>query len=199
MSDDSDNGETSPRLILASASPRRARLMRDYGFQITIMEPPFEELGVFREGLPPAQQAEAVSYFKARSVATLVDEGVILAGDTLVSLSGRIFGKPVDRDGARAILSALAGTTHDVITGVTLLDASSGARLVRHDATAVTMRALTRDELEAYLDTGAWRGKAGAYAIKENGDEFIERIDGSLTNVMGLPMELLKQLLERLI
>ena len=184
-----------PRLILASASPRRVSLMREYGFEVEVIKPPLEEPVCLGEDLTPAQQAEALSYFKARSVATLVGEGLILAGDTIVSLSGRIFGKPLDRDDARAILSALAGTTHHVITGVTLLDAATGVRLVRHDSTAVTMRHLSTHELEAYLDTGAWRGKAGAFGIQDHGDPFVERIDGSFTNVVGLPMELISRML----
>jgi septum formation protein len=128
-------------------------------------------------------------------VATLVDAGLILAGDTIVSLSGRVFGKPLDREDARSILFALAGTTHHVITGVTLLDASSGDRLVRCDTTAVTMRPISDGELEAYLDTGVWQGKAGAYGIQDRGDPFVERIDGSFTNVVGLPMELVTRML----
>lgn len=186
---------TAQPLILASASPRRVKLMREYGFKVKVVKPPLREPGALREGLTPAQRAEALSYFKARSVAALVDHGLILAGDTLVSLAGRVFGKPLDREDARAILSALSGTTHHVITGVTLLDASTGTRLVQYDMTAVTMRALSGGELEAYLDTGAWQGKAGAYAIQDRGDPFVERIDGSFTNVVGLPMELVTRML----
>ena len=196
MSHSLSGTQATPRpLILASASPRRVKLMREYGFEVQVIEPPLKEPGALREGLTPAQQAEALSYFKARGVATLVDQGLILAGDTLVSLAGRVFGKPVDHEDARAILSALSGTTHHVITGVTLLDASTGARLVRHGATAVTMKPLSGGELEAYLDTGAWQGKAGAYGIQDRGDPFVEEIDGSFTNVVGLPMELVTRML----
>ncbi len=193
-----DPGNKTPRdsrLILASASPRRVRLMGEYGYTVEVIKPLLEEPAALCEGLTPAEQAEAFSHFKAKSVATLVTEGVILAGDTIVSLNDRVFGKPADRDGARAILSALTSTTHDVITGVTLIDASTGGRLIRHDATAVTMKPMSVDQLEAYLDTGAWAGKAGAYGIQDHGDAFIERIDGSFTNVVGFPMELIGHML----
>ncbi len=106
-----------------------------------------------------------------------------------------MFGKPLDRDDARTILSNLSGTTHRVITAVTLLDATTGRRLIRHDSTAVTMKPLSDNQLEAYLDTGAWAGKAGAYGIQDRGDAFVESIDGSFTNVVGLPMELLGRML----
>lgn len=169
--------------------------MHEYGYAVEVIKPPLHEPSDSAHTLPPAQQAEALSYFKARSVAALVEADWILAGDTIVSLHGRIFGKPVDRDDARRILSALAGTTHDVITGVTLFDASTGERLIQHEATGVTMHVLTEAEIEDYLDTGAWRGKAGAYGIQDRGDAFVERINGSFTNVVGFPMELVGRML----
>lgn len=184
-----------PRFILASASPRRQALMREYGYNVEVMRPPLTEPKQLGHGLSPGQQAEALSYFKANSVADLVDRGIILAGDTVVALGRRIFGKPLDRDDARRMLESLAGTTHHVITGVTLLDAHSLERLIRHDSTAVTMRPLTDRQLQRHLDTRAWEGKAGAYGILERGDPFVERIEGSFTNVVGLPMELLAQML----
>lgn len=196
MSDDvADRTLRASRLILASHSPRRLALMREYGYKCEVVEPHIPEPASLGEGLTPDQRAQALSYFKARSVATLITDGVILAGDTVVSLSGRVFGKPVDRDDARIILSALSGTTHDVITGVTLLDASTEARLIQHDLTAVTMKQMSEAQLEAYLDTGAWAGKAGAYGIQDHGDAFIERVEGSFTNVVGFPMELVARML----
>lgn len=240
--------------------------MREHGFDVTVVAPHLDEPEWIGARLPPFQRAEALSYFKARSVADRLDftgrtepfpesggipplprtergrgEGPriemaanepprrvrILAGDTVVALDGRLFGKPTDRADARRILSALSGTTHHVITGVALLDipspdstrprsvrradlsssASYGSeiagwgthgwcRLIRHDTTAVTMRRLTDAERETYLDTGAWKGKAGAYGIQDSGDAFVERIDGSFTNVVGFPMELILQMLK---
>ena len=191
----SDVPVSRPRLILASASPRRAELLREHGYEFEIIRSPLPEPVQFLPGLSPLERAEASSEFKARSVAKLVAVGWVLAADTIASLGGRIFGKPADRDDARRILQALWGTTHQVITGVTLLDASNGATLIRHDSTDVTMRRLSEREIEDYLDSGAWEGKAGAYGIQDQGDAFVERIDGSFTNVVGLPMELLAKML----
>jgi len=185
----------SPRLILASASPRRASLMQEYGYRFDIVPPPLEEPDHLAADATPMQRAEALSYFKARSVATLVSAGIVLAGDTVVALADRVFGKPVDRDDARHILASLSGTTHHVITAVTLLDASTGDRLIRHDSTAVTMKPLSDVELEAYLDTDAWVGKAGAYGIQDRGDAFVTATEGSFTNVVGFPMELVGDML----
>ena len=195
--DPKSSARRSSRLILASASPRRISLMCEHGYAVEVIKPPLEEPAALHPNLTPAEQAEALSYFKAESAATVVTDGVILAGDTIVSLDDRIFGKPANRNDARAILSALAGTTHHVITGVTLLNASNSERLIRHDTTAVIMRPISADELEAYLDTGAWSGKAGAYGIQDRGDAFIERIDGSFTNVVGFPMELVGHMLSK--
>ncbi len=170
--------------------------MREYGYRIDIVAPPIEEPADLGRNLSPTEMAEALSFFKARSVAATTPRGWVLAGDTIVALGDRVFGKPRDRKDAGAILSALAGTTQEVITGVTLLDAATGRRLIRHDSTAVTMRILSDDELTTYLDSGAWEGKAGAYGIQDRGDAFIESIEGSFTNVVGFPMELTVAMLE---
>ena len=183
-------------LILASASPRRAELLREHGYEFEIIRSPLPEPVEFARELSSVERAEASSDFKAQSVAKLVAVGWILAADTIASLSGHVFGKPVDRDDARRILQSLSGTTHQVITGVTLLDASDGSTLTHHDSTDVTMRRLMEREIEDYLDSGVWGGKAGAYGIQDQGDAFVERIDGSFTNVVGLPMELVKRMLD---
>jgi septum formation protein len=184
------------QLILASASPRRAELLRQNGYTFDVYPPPFTEPDTHGLGSPPYQHVEASSYFKARSVAQAVREGVVLAADTIVALGGRIFGKPSDANDARSILLVLTGTTHEVITGVTLLDAASGRRLIRHDVTRVTMRPMPPSAMDAYIASKAWEGKAGAYGIQDHGDAFVERIDGSFSNVVGLPMELLARMLD---
>lgn len=185
------------RLILASSSPRRAALMREYGYEVETIHPPHEEPQDFSDDVSPAQKAQALAYFKARSVAVQIDTGFILAGDTVAAVGRRVYGKPADRKDARRILSSLAGTTHQVITGVTLLDTATGARLIRHDSTTVTMKPLSPRELDDYLDTQAWVGKAGAYGIQDHRDAFVERIDGSFTNVVGFPMELIGRMLSQ--
>ena len=192
--------ETDPKktdLTLASASPRRAELMRQAGYTFEIVTPPLTEPDEMGHDVPPESQAEAWSYFKARSVAKAMETGWIIGADTIVALDGAVFGKPADVDDARRILGTLAGTRHRVITGVTLLDAGTGERLISHDVTTVTMRPLSGEALDQYLASEAWTGKAGAYGIQDKGDAFIERIDGSFTNVVGLPMDLLSTLLQK--
>lgn len=183
------------RLVLASSSPRRRELLEAHGYQVEVVAPPIKEPTTADRDLPPAQLAQALSYFKAQSVGMSIDSGFILAGDTIAALGRRVFGKPADRADAARILSALSGTTHDVITGVTLLDAATGERAIRHETTAVTLRRLSADQLEAYLESNAWMGKAGAFGIQDRDDPFVERIDGSFTNVVGFPMELIDRML----
>jgi septum formation protein len=143
----------------------------------------------------PAEFAESASYFKARSIADAHPDRVILAADTVVARDGRLFGKPIDRNDARRILDAITGTTHEVITGVTLHDAARGRRLIRHATTRITMRRMSPVELDAYLDSNEWQGKAGAYGIQDRADAFVERVDGSFSNVVGLPIELVSEML----
>lgn len=186
-----------PRLILASGSPRRAELMREGGYDFEVIVPTMNESDMVDPTLPPAQQAQALSYFKARNVMENVSQGWIIGGDTVASLDGCIYGKPVDRSDAKKILTTLIGTTHEVITGVTLLDASSHNRLILHDTTRVTMKSISKEKIEQYLDTNSWQGKAGAYGIQDHGDEFVEKIEGSFSNVVGFPMELIRQMFKQ--
>lgn len=194
----SDNPREAPppvRLILASESPRRAELLRAHGYRFEIVHPPLPEPSEAEPARDPASWAEALSYFKARSVADEALAGVVLAADTITVSGGRIFGKPRDRADAARILGALTGTTHEVITGVTVMDAATRRRVIAHEVTHVTLRAMTGAELEEYLDSGAWTGKAGAYGIQDHGDRFVTRCGGSFSNVVGLPIELVGRLL----
>ncbi len=179
------------RLVLASASPRRAQLLRERGYTFEVIEPPLEEPARLSDGLSPVQLAEALSFFKARSVSETLADGWVLGADTIATLDGKVFGKPRDRADARRILKAITGTSHQVVTGVSLIEAGGDRRMIRHDVTTVFMRSLSDRELDRYLDSNEWAGKAGAYGIQGHGDAFVERIEGSFTNVVGLPMELL--------
>lgn len=183
-------------LILASASPRRATLLREYNYEFEIVVAPVEEPERLEDATTPAELAEALSHFKARAVADGFERGVVLGADTVAALGETIFGKPAGVEDARRILQSLSGTRHEVITGVTLLDAESGKREIRHARTGVVMKPLSEKELNDYLATGAWHGKAGAYGIQDYGDAFVERIEGSFSNVVGLPMELLTSMLD---
>ncbi|MCH9033455.1 MAG: septum formation protein Maf [Planctomycetes bacterium] len=192
-------GDTRPQcpFILASASPRRAALLREYDYEFDIVVAPLKEPERLADATTPAELAEALSYFKARAVADGFQRGVVLGADTVAALGGTIFGKPTGVEDARRILQSLSGTRHEVITGVTLLDAATGKREIRHTRTGVVMKSLSEKELSDYLATGAWQGKAGAYGIQDYGDAFVERIEGSFTNVVGLPMELVTSMLDQ--
>ncbi len=183
------------RLILASASPRRQDLLRQLGFGFDIVLPEHEEPKDLSGELSPPELAEALSFYKARSAAQQLKQEIILAGDTIATLNGEIFGKPDDRNDASRIMQRIAGTTHLVITGITLLNAESHERLIAHEVTSVTMRRLDEAELNDYLDSGDWQGKAGAYGIQDRGDQFVTNIDGSFENVVGLPVDLVTRML----
>ncbi|MCO6436639.1 MAG: septum formation protein Maf [Phycisphaerae bacterium] len=195
MSLDNSNSKTAPRLILASASPRRAQLLRDHGFSFDMVVPPFEEPVALPGVDDPVELARRLSVLKAESARGVVQRGVILAGDTIAALGHRVFGKAENRDDARRILTAITAATHRVITAVTLLDAESGRSRTEHAVTEVTMRALSEQEMQEYLDSGAWIGKAGAYGIQDHGDRFVTRLDGSFSNVVGLPVEIVVEML----
>ena len=183
-------------LILASASPRRRALLAEAGISFTAVEPPLPEPhdGIAR--LAPAQQAEALAYYKARAVAGEDPPGRVLGADTVVALGREVLHKPADATDARRMLGALSNSRHAVITGVALLGPGA-RRCICSDWTWITMRPMSEAEIEAYIASGEWAGKAGAYAIQETADRFVVAVDGSITNVVGLPMELVGRLLGR--
>ncbi len=186
----------SPQLILASSSPRRRQLLADAGYDFVVVEPTDDEHAP--ANLDPAEHAKHLARLKARSVATRLHAGLILGADTVVALGDEIIGKPRDAAHAVEILSKLSGTRHACITALCLIDAATGFEACEAAATAIHMRDVPRAEIEAYVATGESFGKAGAYAIQETADAFIERIDGSFSNVVGLPLELLADMLASL-
>ncbi len=184
-------------LLLASTSPRRLDLLKEHGYLFEASPPPFEEPDEKHPHVPPTLHAESIAFFKACSVARKYPGATILAADTFATLHNEIIGKPKDRDHAKRILTRLSDTRHDVVTGVALLHPASGHRMLRHSVSGVRVRSLSEDMIQSYLDTGEWEGKAGAYGIQEQGDGFVASLDGSFTNVVGLPMELLAQMFEQ--
>jgi septum formation protein len=186
-----------PEFILASSSPRRRQLLQDAGYRFQVVAPTIPEPDEAFSGLSPAQQAESLAYFKARVVSDLHPGRYVVGADTIVALGDKVLGKPDDADHARTMLQNLSGTRHRVITGVAVL-AADGRRIIASDITYVTMRPLTPDEIERYIASGEWIGKAGAYAIQETADRFVQGVQGSFSNIVGLPMELLARMLERI-
>lgn len=182
------------RFLLASSSPRRRKLLRDAGLQFEVCEPPIPEPD---EATPmcPAALAESLAYFKARSVAERNPGCLVLGADTVVALGSEILGKPADAAEAERMLRSLSGTRHAVITGLAVV-APDGRRRIASATSHVTMRPMTDEEVAAYVASGEWEGKAGAYAIQETADRFVERVEGSFDNVVGLPVELVRRLID---
>ncbi len=194
----------SPRLILASASPRRKMLLEGLGLTFEVMPSGLAEDG--GDG-PARERAPALALAKAREVAARVSipqsafripQCLVLGADTIVECEGRALGKPGDAAEVRAMLRALSGRTHQVVTGVALVDAASGRAETGAAETDVAFRTLSDAEIEAYIATGEPFGKAGAYAIQGLGGLFVEGIRGSPSNVIGLPITVVADLLCRL-
>jgi len=184
------------KLVLASSSPRRKQLLTDAGYEFVVVLPHADEDAP--PALAPEAHAKLLARRKARSVAQGLHEGIVLGADTVVALGDEIIGKPRDAAHAIEILSRLSGTQHACITGLCLIDTSAGVELCESASTTIHMRIVPRPEIEAYVATGECFGKAGAYAIQESADAFIEGIHGSFSNVVGLPLELLAQMLASL-
>lgn len=179
-----------PVLVLASGSPRRRQLLWEAGFTFTIAIPAVAE-GEPRPGMEPAAFARDLARRKAMSVvqAGNYPRAVILGADTIVVLDGRVLGKPRSRRDAFEMLSALSGRTHAVITGVALV-ANPGRRArIFSTRSRVRIRALTDAEIRAYHRRVDPMDKAGAYGLQEPGDSIVESVAGSVSNVVGLPME----------
>lgn len=188
------------RLVLASASPARKDLLQRTGLEFEVMPAQIEEPGDtgFSD---PRSYVEHVAWLKAKSVAPrLIGETVrptvVLAADTVGWLQGRAIGKPADESDARRILRVLAGTEHELWTGVCLWIRPGDLQLSWQEMSRVRMRAMTESESTEYLRTRQWEGCSGAYAIQENHDPYVHILEGSMTNVIGLPMETLNQALE---
>ena len=181
------------RLILASGSPRRRELLARMGYTFEILVPDVDEHvdGAAREVVG------VLSLRKAEAVAAQLSDGVVIASDTLVSLNGEALGKPQDATDAHRMLRELSGNTHEVFTGVTLIDAATGRTESRVVRTGVRFRALDDEEIRAYIRTGEPMDKAGAYAIQGGAHDFVEALDGSYENVIGFPVEDVRELLQK--
>ncbi len=184
--------------ILASASPRRRQLLAEAGYKFKVVPSDIDESAFPITGVSACEYAKRLALAKAKDVAKKFPDYLVISADTVVDFNGEIIGKPADAKEAEQITRKLFSAPHKVITGVAIVRLKDGTELSETDTTTVYPRKLTAEQIAKHIKGGSWRNKAGAYAIKETGDEFVERIEGSLTNVMGLPMELLQRLLKRL-
>lgn len=176
--------ERTPRLVLASASPRRRRLLSELGLTLEVRPVEIDESP--RAGESPGDLVTRLAWAKATAEAA--PDELVLAADTLVVLDDCILGKPADPDDASAMLMLLAGREHKVFTGVVLFEAGSGRSTASLEISRVRLAPLTVEEVSWYVATGEPMDKAGAYAIQGLGALFVEEIDGNYTNVVGLPL-----------
>ena len=176
-----------PRLLLASSSPRRRELLSDAGVEFEVVSPDVPESESTALSIRELTTLNATR--KALAVARRAPDAVVLAADTLVALDGHVIGKPVDMHDAVAILRRLSGRQHQVCTSVFLCRASSSERQSFHVISHVKFHSLGEAGIRSYLAKINPLDKAGAYAAQGHGREIIERIDGSYTNVVGLPVE----------
>lgn len=183
-----------PRLVLASGSPRRRRLLAGLGLDFDVRPPHVDES--VEPGESPQDHVRRISVAKARATGEAGE--LVLAADTVVVLGEELLGKPAHPAQARAMLSRLAGHEHRVLTGVTLRDPASGKVGTDVASSSVRLRALEPGEIEWYVATGEPADKAGAYALQGIGGLFVESICGSSSNVIGLPLPLLYSLFPRL-
>ena len=184
-----------PKIILASASPRRAEILRTVGW-------PFETLPVnIDESRQPDEDAVAyvtrLAREKAQAAAAQAHHFTIVAADTTVVIDDHILEKPLDHEDAKRMLRLLNNRWHQVLTGVALIDVTTSAMKIAHESTEVKFGAMSDEEIDWYVNTGEPLDKAGAYAIQGLGSRFIEGIRGDYFNVVGLPLRLLYDLVKQ--
>jgi len=180
-----------PPLILASASPRRSELLRQLKLDFKVL--PSDAAEVADEHLSPQEICQLNAHRKARAVAKQIPDALVLGADTLVFLDGEIMGKPTRLADAERMLAKLQGRTHQVVTGISLIHLRAHRERVFAVSTDVTFRPLDAGQIRDYLAKVNPLDKAGAYAIQEHGDKIVAEISGSYSNVVGLPLEKLKE------
>lgn len=177
------------KLILASTSFRRQELITWLGLPVEIVAPDFDESAVkFSDFTNVNEYVKTLSLGKVLSVYDLHPDSIILSADTIVYLEGEVFGKPRNLDQAREVLKRLFGNTHQVYTAFSIADTATGQVETKVEISMVTFRNVTEKELEQYIQTGESMGKAGSYSIQGGAGKFVDQIEGSWTNVKGLPL-----------
>lgn len=188
------------KLVLASASPRRAQILRDAGMRFEIAHADVSESR--ERGESARILTRRLAQAKAHAIATKLGkeppEAIVIGADTIVQVNGKLLGKPPSPRAAREMLTKLGGRTHRVVTSVVAIRLPDHAEAIATESTRVRFAPLSTDEIAAYVATGEPLDKAGAYAVQGIGGRFIERIDGCYFNVVGLPLARLYRMLIRL-
>ena len=183
------------KLLLASRSPRRRALLTEAGYQFEVIPPSEDAECGSGSGETPQAMVARLARQKAADVVGRISAGLVLGCDTVVQCGGQILGKPTDEDDARRMLRALCGNEHCVLSGVCLWPVPDGQPRVRVAVTRLRMDTLADPQIEEYLAGGQWKGKAGAFGFQDRLG-WIHAIEGSTSNVVGLPMELLAEMLK---
>ena len=181
------------RLILASNSPRRIVLLKSLGYHFDIVPHDIEECII--GDVLPMELVQNLAFLKATDVARRVSNAIIISADTVIVHKKSILGKPKDISDAKRILSILSDSEHDIISGVFVMEMPSRKKMLRIERTHIKMKSIEDEEIDRYILTGEPMDKAGAYAIQGEGSKFVEKIDGSYSNAVGLPLELLQEML----
>ena len=184
-----------PHLILASSSPRRRELLLQAGYSFEIVPPGDEAESDADYTEHPPDMVARLARQKAADVAGRIEHGLVLGCDTVAECRGQILGKPRDLEHARHMLQVLRGQEHRVFRGLCLWPRPSGPYLVRVAETVLRMTPISDRQLEQYLDSGQWQGKAGAFGYQD-GHDWLQIVAGSESNVVGLPLELLAEMIE---
>lgn len=182
-------------MILASSSPRRRQLLTDAGFAFTVVSPDDAAEDGSLPGEMPQQLVARLAWQKARDVARRVERGLVIGCDTVAECDGQVLGKPGDLAHARQMLLTLRGREHHVFSGLCLWQRPNDCVRTEIEVTRLIMAPISDADLEAYLATNAWSGKAGAFGYQD-GLDWVQIVEGSESNVVGLPMELLGRMLE---
>jgi septum formation protein len=188
--------DTEPKIILASASPRRADLLRAIGLEFEIVPSQVQERPHADEA--PADYITRLARAKAISIARRREQGLVIGADTIVVLDGKILEKPADEDEAGRMLRSLSGRWHAVMTGVALYDVATRQEVADYDKTLVRFGQMSEQEIKWYVKSGEPMDKAGGYGIQGLASLFIEEIAGNYFNVVGLPLPLVYRLARRL-
>ncbi|MFA5292514.1 MAG: nucleoside triphosphate pyrophosphatase [Phycisphaerae bacterium] len=187
-----------PPFILASASPRRKELLRRGGYDFDVIVSGIDESKIPVEGLSPAQYTCKQALAKAQDVGRQFPDRLVVGADTVADFNGEIIGKAETAEQAEAIVRKLFSGPHKIITAIAIVEKDTGLEIVEYDTTTVYPEKMSEKQIEEHIISDIWKDKAGAYAIQEGGDKFIERIEGSETNVMGFSMELFAKMTKKL-
>jgi septum formation protein len=186
------------KFILASASPRRKELLEGAGYDFEVVVSGVDESVFSTEGVTSEEHTVVLALSKAKEVSARYPGRLVVGADTVVDCDGEIIGKPDGAAHAEEITRKLFSQRHRVITGVAFVRESDGLEVSRAVVTVVYPNVLSEEQIVDHIENGKWEGKAGAYGIQETGDEFVEKLDGSYTNVIGMPMETVEEILREI-